>query len=219
MIRKTLFILFLIVFHTNSFAQRNSTFETWTTAAVSAKAAGFTFNLEEGWRVREFYLGRQMYTDLTVEGKINSFLSAAVGYRLSFKNSYVRYEEVNNRFYINLQLQKKFGDFSIEYRPQLQYSTSTDENDFGLTSQTYFRSKIKAGYKISKEFSLDVGHELFIYMVPANTLINENRISFMGDYKISKKIGLGLGYLLRYYVQVEDPLSIHVVCLDFAYKF
>lgn len=200
-------------------AQRASFFETWTSVGAQKKIGSVNINLEEGWRVREFYLSRQNYTDIGFMWKINSYFGVGGGYRLSFKNSYVNYDEVNNRFYVDLQAQYKFGDFTLAYRPRLQYSSSTDESDYGLFSQTYLRSKLKLSYKISNKISIDAGHELFWYLVPYNSFINENRMSIQGEYKFSKKISLAAGYLLRYYIQVEDPINIHVLSVDFAYKF
>ena len=219
MIKKIYISLIFALFSLGAFGQRTSFFETWMSAGVQKKIGELNINLEEGWRVREFYLSRQNYTDLGLMWKINSNFSMGGGYRLSFKNSYVKYEEVSNRFYFDLQAQYKFGDFTISYRPRLQYSSSTDESDYGLFSQTYLRGKLKLEYKISKKISIDAGHELFWYLVPSNSFINENRMSLLGEYKITKDFAVAAGYLLRYYVQVSNPISIHILSVDLTYKF
>lgn len=201
------------------FGQRNRFFETWISGAASIKESGFTFTLEQGWRVRELYLSRQNYTDISVEKKLTDWLNVAAGYRLSFKSSYVNYEEVANRFYFDLSTSFKWQDFTFSYRPRFQHSTSSDESDYGLYSQTYLRAKAKVSYKLNKHFSFDAGHELFWYLVPQNSFINENRYSLMAEYKFNKKMSLSAGYLLRYYVQVEDPININVLAVDFSYRF
>jgi hypothetical protein len=213
-------ILFVFVFASAvAFAQRGKAFETWTTFAVEKKFSKYTLNVEEGWRVREFYLSRQTYTDVTLERKINSSLSVALGYRLTFKNSYVHYDDINNRFYLDVQVQHKFGNLSLSYRPRIQFSTYTVENDYGLFSQTYFRNKFKLGYKFSGNFSAGISDELFLYIVPNNTVLNESRLSIMGDYKLNDKFTISAGYMMRYYMQMADLLTIHIFALDCCYKF
>ena len=202
-----------------AFGQRDRFFETWTTISAQKKIKGINVSIEEGWRIREFYLSRQNYTDINVERKLNSFINVAGGYRISFKNSYVKYTEISNRFYFDVAFQYKYKKFSFLYRPRIQYSTLTDESDYGLFSQKYFRNKFRVTYKINKDLNFSLSDELFYYLIPYQSFINESRFSAAVEYEHKKHLSFSVGYMLRYYMQVDNPININILGVDVSYKF
>ncbi len=219
MINKKLYVLFFLLIANVSFAQRDRFFETWTSIEAKKKFNTLTFSIEEAWRIREFYLSRQNYTDFSVMKKNNNFKFGG-GYRLIFKNSYVRFQEISNRFYLDAEVTAKHGtNISFTYRPRLQYSLQSDESDLGVKYQFYWRNKFQFSYNANDEFSIDASYEPFLYFEPGHPYINENRFSFSANYKISKSFSLALGYSLRNFVRSYASYYINVLNTDFSFKF
>jgi len=212
-------LVYLLVFTgLTTQAQRSSTFENWFSVALQKKINDFTFSLEEAWRVREFSFSRQNYTDLSLEYKFNKAFSATGGYRLALKKHMFNIEEVNNRVYFDLQGTYDAGDVEFSLRSRFQYTQQGREDDIVLKSQTYVRNRLKCKYNFSKEFSLAGSYEMMILMGAAEKLINENRYVLEVTYKFNKQNALSLGYILRNYVQVNDPLNVHIISLDYVFK-
>lgn len=217
MIKRCLLYLFLFTGLVTQ-AQRSSTFENWFSFALQKKLGDVTFSLEEAWRVREFSMSRQNYTDLSLEYKFNKNFSAAGGYRLALKNHMFAIQEVNNRVYVDLVGSYDAGDIEFSVRSKFQYTQQGREDDLVLNSQTYIRNRFKTKYNFSKEFSMGASYEMMILMGAAEKIINENRYVIEASYKFNKRNILSLGYILRNYVQVKNPLNIHVISLDYVFK-
>lgn len=202
----------------NSRAQRTSTFENWFSFSAQKKMNDFILALEEGWRVREFYMSRQNYTDLSLEYKFSKQFSVSGGYRLALKKHMFSISEANNRVYIDATGSLKAGDFEFSLREKFQYTQDGSEDDIKLGTETYLRNRLKAKYNFSKEFHLSFSYETMVLMAPAYKLINENRVTFEAAYRFNKKNSLSLAYVFRSYVQVEDPLNVNVISLDYVIK-
>ncbi|HYG53317.1 MAG TPA: DUF2490 domain-containing protein [Flavobacteriales bacterium] len=214
--------LFILVFFTCAgvftFAQRINTFETWFSAAVQVKSNDFAFTAEEGWRVREFYLSRQTYTDLNFGYKLNKAFNISAGYRLILKPHLFSISESNSRFYTDATFTHDAGELDFSARIRLQYTTLGQEDDFDLPSETYFRNKLRARYKINDIISIAAGYEMLLILAPGLNIINENRFSVEAQLKLNKHNALSIGYAVRNYIQVEDPLNVHVIGIDYVYK-
>lgn len=219
MIKPRHFIFILVVLVSlKAPAQRTSTFENWFSFGIQKKMNDFTFAAEEGWRVREFAFSRQNYTDLSLTYKFNKHFDLSAGYRLALKTHMFNISEANNRVYIEGSASMGLGDFEFSYRAKFQYTEQGREDDINLASETYVRNRFKVKTKLGNGFSAGISYEAMILLSPAMNLLNENRLTLGLDYKINKKNIVSLGYVLRSYVQVNDPLNVHIISLDYLIK-
>lgn len=218
MMIKRLFITVFLFTGLVSYGQRMSTFENWFSAAVEKKSNDFTFKFDQGWRIREMYMSRQNYSDLSVDYKINKYFNVAAGYRLILKNHLFNVNELNNRFYFDFNGNYDLDFMDLSFRSKFQYTQSGQEDDISVGSENCFRNRFKAKFKLGDDFSLATAYEMLLIISPSATLINENRLSVDLGYKINKKNSISLGYVLRNYIQVEDPLNVHVLSLEYVFK-
>ncbi|HLP11600.1 MAG TPA: DUF2490 domain-containing protein [Flavobacteriales bacterium] len=217
---KRLYILILVAgFLLPAQAQRGKTFENWFSGAAQIKSNDFTFTIEEGWRIRELYMSRQNYTDLNFSYKFNKHFSASAGYRLALKTSMFNISEVNNRLYLDATGSYEVGEIDFSIRLRYQYTSLGQEDDFSLPSETFFRNRFRAKLKINDMFSVSASYEMLLIMGPGLNILTENRPALELQCKINKKNSISAGYLIRNYVQIENPMNIHVVGIDYVYKF
>ena len=219
MIKRNLILIFAVLVSIPGKAQRTSTFENWFSGAVQYKLNDFTFTVEEGWRIRELYMSRQNYTDLGAEYKFNKNFSVQAGYRLALKNSMFNISEVNNRFYFDLNGSYEVGNIDFSIRSRYQHTSLGQEDDFVLPSETLFRNRIKTKIKINDMFSTSFTYEMLLVLSPGFTMLNENRFALELQYKINKKNILSAGYILRSYINIDEPMNVNVLSLDYVYKF
>lgn len=217
MIKRIIIVLFIFS-GLVSYGQRMSTFENWFSAAVEKKFSDITLKFDQGWRVREMYMSRQNYSDLSLDYKISKYFNLSAGYRMILKNHMFNVNEVNNRFYLDLNGNYDFDFVEFSIRSKFQYTQSGQEDDISVGSENCFRNRFKAKFKLVEDFSLSTGYEMLLIISPSATLINENRLSIDFGYRINKKHALSLGYVLRNYIQVEDPLNVHVLSLEYVFK-
>jgi Protein of unknown function (DUF2490) len=203
----------------HAMAQRTSTFENWFSASAQKKVQNFTFTFEEGWRIREMYMSRQNYSDLNIEYKLNKNFSFSGGYRLALKPSMFNITEVNHRLYIDATGSYGLGNLELSLRTKFQYTSLGQEDDISLPSETYFRNRLKAKLKVNDMISVSGYYEMLLIMSPAYKLITENRPGIEAQFKLNKKNSISISYLLRNYIQVENPMNIHVMGLDYVFKF
>lgn len=220
MIKRSIIFACIVCCGLQSQAQRRNTFENWFSAAAKIELAKpLDLTIEEAYRIREMFMSRQNYTDISLEYQVSKFFSVTGGYRLALKNSMFNIEEVNHRVYLELSETVEAGDFDFSLRTRVQNTSGGQEDDLQLPTETYFRNRLKAKYKFSKEFSMSAAYEFMLVIVPGSTLINENRYSIEAGYRFNKHNSLSVGYILRNYIQVEDPLNVNVISLEYAYKF
>ncbi len=199
-------------------SQKETHFENWTYFSVEKKTEKFSFDIEQAWRVREFYLSRQTYTDFTGSYKALPFLDISSGYRLTFKNSMFNATEVNHRLYLDVAVSKKFGNFDFSFRTRLQHTRLQWEDDYGLPYQTFSRNKFKVKYKLNEFVAISGGYEFFLFIIPSGSFINENRFSLDSQFKIGDKWSINAGYIFRNWIQ-QDPLqNINIMNLGVNYK-
>lgn len=202
-----------------TYAQKPSTFENWFSAGTQVKTGDFTFSLEEGWRVREFYMSRQNYTDLNGSYKFSDFFQASAGYRLVFKTSMFNITEVNHRLYLDGTFNKEVNDIDLSLRTRYQYTSLGQEDDIDLPSESYWRNRFKAKFKVNDDISVSPAYEMFINIATGQTLLTENRLSIEAQYKFNKKNSLSVGFVHRNYIQVETPSMVNILSLDYVFKF
>jgi hypothetical protein len=219
MIKQLFLSIFCFCLFLNTFSQRTSTFENWFSASAQNKVQDVTFTIEQGWRVREMYMSRQNYTDLNIAYKLNKHFNFSGGYRLALKTSMFNLTKVNHRLYIDATGSYDLGEVELSLRTKFQYTNLGQEDDIDLPSETFFRNRIKAKIKISDVVSVNASYEMLLIMAPAFKLITENRPAIEAQFKLNKKNSLSVGYLIRNYVQVENPLNVHVVAVDYVFKF
>ena len=82
MIKRLVIFICIALCGLQSQAQRRSTFENWFSAAAKVELSKpLTLTIEEAYRIREMFMSRQNYTDISLEYEVSKFFSVTGGYR------------------------------------------------------------------------------------------------------------------------------------------
>jgi len=164
---------------------------------------------------------RQAFLEADLMYKLNKYLSAGAGYRLSAFYEDDESYHPRHRWYSDVKGKFKTGDFDFSARIRFQQSFKTyfeNENDKDPYEELRFR--LKALYNIP---SFPVNPYLaaeFFMPVPRNPIKTFDTRRYMAgtEYKISKKHSIELEYMYQHDFLPKEK-SRNVLSINYWFKF
>ena len=221
--KQVLYISLIIVLSGKLFGQ-TSDFKTWTGVSVEAEPVK-NLNLEITPEVRlddNSSKFQSFVTDVGVEYEVTKFLDLGLLYRHSCKYKPEDGYSHANRFSGYIVLSRKIERVQISYRAlyEQEYIRMNTSEDGNIPEHMH-RHKIGAKYNIRKNpITPELNGELFV----AINNEKENtpalyRINTGASYKINKHWRVKLLYRFQKELNVNDPLSSHILSTNLQYSF
>lgn len=222
-LKRTSFLIILILFFANSHAQISDA-QLWTELGVTAKInKKIKLELQQSLRLRQNISQiDKYYTDFAVNYSLTKRIQLGVNYRfeeekreegsfstrhrLAFDASY-KYKVKKLTFSLRTRYQTKFYDY---------YSSET-----GLVPGNHLRLRLKTSYKI-KKYSITPSFSAEVYYATngiSKNNIDKYRFTLGGKYKINKHNRVSLNYRLQNQINVLSPLNLYIIMLAYEYDF
>lgn len=139
----------------------------------------------------------------------NDYLRPSIGYRFTIFE-----RKQKHRIYTDLRSRYKFENFPLRMALRLRYQNVFAKNEANVHT---LRPRFSIDYKIK---SLDIGFnantEVFYDMTKLEKEFNQYRYSLGMSYDLSKRNQLNISYLYRRAFNEADPLTAHVLVLEFS---
>jgi len=191
-------------------------FGTWTKINSDFKINKNTF-FSNKIEFRTFDNSRQInqiYTQFSLERKLNKKWSSTFAWRYKLENEEYSYIP-SNRFHNDLSFQKKYSDIKLFIRLRSQYHIHPIKLNDLLE-----RTRIKLQYKINKKVRFYLYNELYFLMnrSVSNKYV-KNRFGSGIKYELNNKTNLELKYLKIVDINVESPVSFNVIGFKISNQF
>ncbi|UKN01096.1 DUF2490 domain-containing protein [Paracrocinitomix mangrovi] len=184
----------------------------------------------------------ELWTGGTVNFKFNKLLSLDVTEQVRFNNNISSYKKSFTQVGLKINLPKGFGivpayRFNVEaggvldHRLSLDGTYKWDKKGFPLTvgyrmrfqhkfidTKTYWRNKVKLGWKLSKLVDPFMAYELFFRFNGKNEF-RVSRFTVGLDWRITKRFYVSTYYRLQDDIFVKNPERQHIIGLMLDYKF
>lgn len=167
----------------------NSDFQFWPGASLKLDLPK-KFTLTGQYRLRmidnaSYYKGSYLFA--TLDYRFNKHLSVFTNYRLALVDV-GRF----NRFALGFEAKEKFHDFTVSFRPMVQYQNQRFDGDDEVKTDndSYLRPRVEVKYGINKRLDIYAYAEPFIPLEPRKTQVSwwQNSLGFKYEYAKRQKI-------------------------------
>lgn len=218
MSKRAVISLFSILFSLASFSQRND-FGLWTEITLEKKISPrWEISLTESIRLNENSTRlNQHYTHLSGTYKISKALSVSLAYRNSQRFDFDQTIDYRHRLQLEAAYKRKLGHLGIEVqeRFQIRYDNIQREADWEIP-QIYYRTRFTLDYDLDSRFSPFASAELFLNQ---SLFLDNIRLRAGLDYEFNKKNSIRVYYMIDQDLQVNDPLRLYVLGLNYKFSF
>lgn len=159
------------------------------------------------------------FTELGVSKGFGKGFKAGISYRLIQKRQVDDYYQWRHRILFDLSYRYKIQKVSLSLRQRYtrQYNQVNYDAEASIPVQ-YFRTRLKADYKINKKTSAFLSGELFYELQNSNNLAIDNSRYIAGiEYTYKKKHIFEISYIIDKELYVSNPLTNYV--FGIGYKF
>lgn len=220
MIKKLFFILSFFQYSV-LFAQHTEQQQWFSAAAKYNISDNFSASAEESWRISEFSMSSQTYTNIGLNFKISKQFRAGFDYRYIQKGSLLNADNLDNRYNFDFGFREKIGDIRISARTRFQ-SRYRDifTSKYGKVPQNYSRNKIEISYKLPADLTLAFSTEFFIHLSEAkdmNKYLDEVRYGLTANYSFGENHTLSAFWYYRDKMNYENPENINVIGLSYEF--
>lgn len=249
MIRKTLYLLAMIMLPLMSFAQSDD-FGVWTSISADKKVnKKISVGIEAEMRTRDNSEKIDRWSfGVEAKYKLTKWLKASVGYSLLDDNNYkitykalngapnklAEYWGVRHRFNVSLTASQKFGNFQVSLRERWQYTYRPektidqrwdfDDDEYDGKAKTY-SGRGKNIMRSRVQISYDIPNSHFEPYVSAEMYngwsVEKMRYTAGVDWKITKRHAVGAYYLYQAVHDDDDDNepNLHILGLEYKFKF
>jgi hypothetical protein len=221
-VRNFILYLILLLFSVSVQAQKKD-FRTW----YSVEIEGEGFNLIDYsitpelrlWDNSSRFEGFLAEADVSVP--VIKILRFGLNYRYQTDFEKENHIRQTNRFGIYAEASQKLQDFKFTYRAlYLREYTDMYNSEKGFIPLVQHRHKISVKYRRKKwKIEPSVSAEMFFTLNPEWIASQEKlRVTAEVQYAFSKKLKLGLGYKYQQEYYETNPLTSHIVSLEFDIK-
>ncbi len=216
------FLLFNLIFH--AFSQSRD-FQVWNSFEVEKKVTKkFDINLEQEFRFNNNASSFDVSnTSLGGSYAINKISKTGLGYRFSDAYDIESGYSQSQRFYLDLVVKYKAGDFIFNFRERALFDQELENNSYNAKiPEWYLRHRLQVKYNVP-EISLFPYVEAEFYQSLNNAVkntIDKTRLTGGLDYKFKSDISIGLFY--RYQVThkwMKTQKETFVLGTSVSYQF
>lgn len=156
------------------------------------------------------------FLDVGYDYSPNKYIDASIAYCFNIKNNIERGWLPRHQWYANITFSKKFGDWKIANRNQVQ----NDIEDGSQSEGTWFyRNKLQIKYSLNDHLTPFISAEGYIRIGPRpiqEDFFYRNRFITGLSYKISKRKKIEFAYLLQRQIKRKQPDYIHAYTITYS---
>ena len=215
--------LLLITSHFQYLKAQNEDFGSWTGIEIRKKFSqrlSASFAEEFRWKENVTQLDN-LFSEAGIDYKLSKYLKISANYRFNQKQKRDQSFDTGHRLSSDFRFQNKIKAIIFNYRMRVQsqvndyYSSETGKfPDYNL------RHKFSLQWDLDNRISPFAATELFY---PINQIRN-NKLSRLRlitgiDYEINKESSMSINYLIQKETFVKNPLTEHVIQLNYQFSF
>ncbi|MCF8256225.1 MAG: DUF2490 domain-containing protein [Flavobacteriales bacterium] len=153
--------------------------------------------------------------------KVNKYLKFGLGYRFTIRTGIDDFNRTANRFNIDAEGRKKFGDLAIKLRARLQQGFPDpylNENREPYSYPLYTREKLSFAYRVSKLWSPFIEAELFFPLNDARKpAMDRYRVTVGSSFDLKYRNAVEVFFRLQQEVSTPDPETDLIIGIGYTY--
>ncbi|PIP53722.1 MAG: hypothetical protein COX07_09185 [Bacteroidetes bacterium CG23_combo_of_CG06-09_8_20_14_all_32_9] len=215
-------ILLLALFQISVFAQVNDA-GCWMSVSGEKKINPvFSASLSEEIRLNEnISEAGTIFSDVEFSYKLNKLIKISVNYRFTNKRRPDNSYDSRNRFYVDVNIKKKFSPVTILFRSRIQTQyTDYNSSPEGQVPKNYFREKLTLKYDNNKKIIPYFSYEFYYSLNNVNSNTIDNTRKYFGfEYAINRKHSFNFFYLIQSRLNVSNPQRDFVTGVGYKFNF